>query len=55
MYYFKEKELIKLIEDGDEHAIEELNKVTDELKAIKADTADSRARRILAVNFILYL
>lgn len=41
---------MEMISKGDEGVTEELNKVTDELKAIKADTADSRARRILSVK-----
>lgn len=51
----KEAELTVLLESGDISASEKLKDVTDELKNIGADSAESKARRILgAYSFLTF-
>ena len=51
----KEAELTLLLESGDISASEKLKDVTDELKNIGADSAESKARRILGAYSFLTL
>uniref|UniRef100_A0AC35TVJ1 ABC transporter domain-containing protein n=1 Tax=Rhabditophanes sp. KR3021 TaxID=114890 RepID=A0AC35TVJ1_9BILA len=44
----KEVDLTKKLEEGDENAIEQLQAVNDEMKNTNADSAEPKARRILA-------
>ncbi|ETN82309.1 ABC transporter, ATP-binding protein [Necator americanus] len=44
----EQEELVKQLEDGDNNVVERMKEVADELRDMKADAAEPRARRILA-------
>ncbi|KAK6753472.1 hypothetical protein RB195_012828 [Necator americanus] len=44
----EQEKLVKQLEDGDNNVVERMKEVADELRDMKADAAEPRARRILA-------
>lgn len=44
----EQDQLTKQLEDGDNNVVQRMQEVADELRDMKADSAEPRARRILA-------